>query len=147
MAETLNAHGHHNLRRKESAMFDAILPEVFRPVFAGFAVAMTRPTFNRFVIIAVGAILCRGRRTITRITWLMKNHASVLTLMILDWVPDDWGKVAIDDTTFLHQGINVYGKGCHRDAARSTDSMTTYKYGHKWVVLAIVVQLPFTARP
>ena len=150
-------------------MFDSVLPEVFRPVFAGFAIAMTRPTFQRFVIIAVGAILCRGRRTITRITWLMKIYASgdltdfhrvfsrapwdpndlakVLTLMILDWTPDVWIKVAIDDTTVLHKGKNVYGKGCHRDATRSTDSMTTYKYGHKWVVLAIVVRLPFTARP
>lgn len=169
MAETYHAHGHHNLYRKESAMFETILPEVFRPVFAGFAVAMTRPTFQRFVIIAVGAILCRGRRTITRIIWLMKGHATgdlsdyhrvfsrapwqpndlakTLTLMILDWTPDDWVKVAIDDTTVLHKGKNVYGKGCHRDAARSTDSMTTYKYGHKWVVLAIVVRLPFTERP
>lgn len=150
-------------------MFDLVLPEVFKPVFSGFAAAMTRPTFHRFVIIAVGAILCRGRRTITRIFWLMKSYASgdltdfhrvfsrapwepsdlakVLILMILDWMPDDWIKVAMDDTTVLHKGKNVYGKGCHRDAARSTDSMTTYKYGHKWVVLAIVVRLPFTARP
>ena len=150
-------------------MFDLVLPEVFRPVFSGFAAAMTRPTFHRFVMIAVGAILCRGRRTITRITWLMKGHATgdlsdfhrvlsrapwepsdlakVLILMILDWMPDDWIKVAIDDTNVLHKGKNVYGKGCHRDATRSTDSMITYQYGHKWVVLAIVVQLPFTARP
>lgn len=150
-------------------MLDIALPETVRLVFAGFAAAMTRPTFQRFVIIALGAILCRGRRTITRITWLMQLYAKgdmsdfhrvlsrapwepndlakVLILMILDWMPDEWIKVAIDDTTVLHKGKHVYGKGCHRDAARSTESATTYKYGHKWVVLAIVVRLPFTARP
>ena len=56
-------------------MLDQVLPETIRLVFAGFGTAMTRPTFQRFVIIAVGAILCRGRRTITRITWLMQLYA------------------------------------------------------------------------
>ena len=150
-------------------MLDQVLPETIRLVFAGFGTAMTRPTFQRFVIIAVGAILCRGRRTITRITWLMQLYAKgdmsdfhrvfsrapwdptdlakVLILMVLDWVPDERIKVAIDDTTVLHKGKHVYGKGCHRDASRSTDNATTYKYGHKWVVLAMVVRLPFTTRP
>ncbi len=56
-------------------MLDIVLPEAVTGVFTGFAGAMTRPTFQRFVIIALGAILCRGRRTITRITWLMKLYA------------------------------------------------------------------------
>lgn len=150
-------------------MIDFVLPDIIKSVFEPFAVTMTRPTFQRFVIIALGAILCRGRRTITRIIWVMKLHAKgdlsdfhrvfsrapweisdlgkILIIMILDWVPDEWVKIAIDDTTVMHKGKNVYGKGCHRDAARSTSGKTTYKYGHKWVVLAIVVKLPFTPRP
>ena len=141
-------------------MLDIALPETVRLVFAGFAAAMTRPTFQRFVIIALGAILCRGRRTITRITWLMRLYAKgdmsdfhrvlsrapwdptdlakVLILMILDWMPDEWIKVAIDDTTVLHKGKHVYGKGCHHDAVRRSHSHTVWRWGHHRVVSAIM---------
>jgi hypothetical protein len=52
-----------------------------------------------------------------------------------------------DETMGGHRGKNVYGKACHRDAIRSTRSHTVYRYGHKWVVLAILVDLPYTNRP
>jgi hypothetical protein len=35
----------------------------------------------------------------------------------------------------------------HRDAVRSSHSHTVYRYGHKWIVLAILVKLPYTNRP
>ncbi len=38
------------------------------------------------------------------------------------------------------------GKGCHRDPVRSTHSYTAYRWGHKWVVLAILVKFPFASR-
>ncbi len=91
-------------------MFE-ILPEAIKAVFEPMAVAMTRPTFQRFVIIALATILCRGRRTITRIIWIIRPLAKgdvsdyhrvlsraswelsdlgrVLIIMILDWVPDE----------------------------------------------------------
>ena len=43
-----------------------------------------------------------------------------------------------DDTVDEHRGKKVYGKGCHRDAVRSPHSFTAYRWGHKWVVLAIL---------
>jgi hypothetical protein len=55
--------------------------------------------------------------------------------------------VAGDDTVDEHRGERVYGKGCHRDAVRSTHSFTAYRWGHKWVVLTILVRFPFTSRP
>ena len=39
----------------------------------------------------------------------------------------------------------VYGKGCHRDPVRSTHSFTAYRWGHKWVVLAVLVRSPSAA--
>ena len=41
----------------------------------------------------------------------------------------------------------MYGKGKHRDACRSTRSHTVWPWGHKWVVLAVCVALPFCPRP
>ena len=51
-----------------------------------------------------------------------------------------------DDTVDGHKGPSVYGKGRHRDAVRSTHSYTAWRYGHKWVVLAVLVKFPFAAR-
>jgi hypothetical protein len=45
-----------------------------------------------------------------------------------------------------HPGDNVFGKGCHRDPVRSTHSDTAYRWGHKWVVLSVLVRFPFTRR-
>src|SRR5262249_14718612 len=41
----------------------------------------------------------------------------------------------------------VFGKGCHRDPVRSTHRHTAYRWGHKWVVLSVLVRFPFTRRP
>jgi hypothetical protein len=44
-------------------------------------------------------------------------------------------------------GPHVYSKGCHRDSVRSTHSFTAFRWGHKWVVLAVLVRFPFATRP
>lgn len=41
----------------------------------------------------------------------------------------------------------VYGKARRRDPVRSTHSYTTWRYGHRWVVLAVLVEFPFATRP
>src|SRR5947209_7936496 len=54
--------------------------------------------------------------------------------------------LAGDDTVDGHKGAQVFGKGCHRDPVRSTHSLTVFRWGHKWVVLAVLVRFPFTRR-
>ena len=46
-----------------------------------------------------------------------------------------------------HPGRNVWGKAKHRDAVRSSHSLTKWIWGHKWVVLAVTVRFPWTNRP
>ena len=73
--------------------------------------------------------------------------ARILIRFILDhWVPEGPIYLAGDDTVDEHRGAKVYGKGCHRDPVRSTHSYTAYRWGHKWVVLAILVKFPFASR-
>src|SRR5258708_23146599 len=55
-------------------------------------------------------------------------------------------ELAGDDTVTEHPGDTVYGKGCHRDPVRSTHSFTAFRWGHKWVVLALLVRFPFCRR-
>jgi hypothetical protein len=61
-------------------------------------------------------------------------------------VPDGPVILVGDDTVDGHKGKCVYGKARHRDAVRSTHSYTAWRYGHKWVVLAVLVPFPFAAR-
>src|SRR5260370_28441870 len=56
-------------------------------------------------------------------------------------------QLAGDDKVAEHKGKKVFGKGCHRDAVRSTHSFTAFRWGHKWVVLAVLVKFPFATRP
>ena len=61
-------------------------------------------------------------------------------------IPEGPIELAGDDTVEEHPGKNVYGKGCHRDPVRSTHSFTAYRWGHKWVALAVLVRIPSTTR-
>ena len=122
------------------------LPQVAEPLLISFSIAFTEPTFNRILPLLVGAVLTRGRRTITAILWTMRGlvpgHISdyhrvfsrapwslfplgrVLAGTIIQLLPEGPLVVAMDDTTAQHKGKKVYGKGCHHDAVRSTHTLT-----------------------
>jgi hypothetical protein len=51
-----------------------------------------------------------------------------------------------DDTVTEPPGPKVSGKGCHRDPVRSPRSFTAYRWGHKWVVRALLVRFPCCRR-
>lgn len=146
-----------------------LLPPAFEPLINAFAPAFTRPTYRRFVLLMVGTIVTCGRRTVSRILWtvcsLVQGHpssyhrffskatwslwplAKVLVFAAVALIPEGQPvMVAGDDTVAEHTGKRVYGKACHRDAVRSGHGWTARKWGHRWVVLAILVKLPFASR-
>ena len=45
------------------------LPSVAEPLLMGLSVALTQPTFQRIPPLVVGAILTRGRHTVTAMLW------------------------------------------------------------------------------
>jgi hypothetical protein len=135
-----------------------------------FAAAFSSPTFERWLVLLVSAILTTGRRTVSNLlrtagatapghsssyhrvlskrVWSLWSLARVLATVLLEtWVPHGIVALAVDDTVDEHRGKKVYGKACHRDAVRSTHSFTAYRWGHKWVVLSILVKFPFASRP
>lgn len=135
------------------------------------APAFTRPTFSRFLLLSLGAIVCVGRRTVSRILWVMqpwlRGHPSdyhrllsravwslwplgkVLAQAVLALLPAGQRVVVdLDDTVDgPHNGDCVYGRGCWRDAVRSSWNHLSLKWGHRWVVLAVNVRFPFARRP
>jgi hypothetical protein len=147
-----------------------ILPAEAAPLLAAFAPAFTTPTFARFVTLMAAAVLTTGRRTVanllrtlgplakghrtdyqrvlSRAPWSGVQLGCALTAFLLHHLLPEGPVVLVgDDTVDGHQGKRVYGKARHRDPVRSTRSYTAWRYGHKWVVLAVLVRFPFANRP
>jgi hypothetical protein len=146
-----------------------LLPASLQSFFCLFAPSFTRPTFLRFTLLAVACILTTGCSTIANLLrtlgplapgdpsdyhrvfshrcWSPWRLARALTGWIFDHLVGA-GPIllAADDTVDEHPGDKVYGKGCHRDAVRSSHSFTAFRWGHKWLVLAVLVRFPFTKR-
>ena len=126
------------------------LPSVAEPLLMSFSIAFTEPTFQRSLVLLVGAILARGRRTITNLLWNVGDLAEgdptdyhrvfsrapwslwklgrVLAIAVVELASsDEWIRVVVDCTVAAHKGKKVYGKGCHHDAVRSTDTHTAFR--------------------
>lgn len=146
------------------------VPDFAVPVLSMLQPTFSTPTYHRFLVLMLGAILTTGRQTITNILRTVhpyaKGHISsyhrvfsqrrwsawvlarLLIAFLLDHVvPPGPVLLAGDDTVAERPGPHVFGKGRHRDGVRSTHSYTAYRWGHKWVVVAVLVKLPFAVRP
>jgi hypothetical protein len=147
-----------------------ILPDEATPLLLALAPAFTTPTGQRFALLLTAAILTTGRRTLANLlrtlghlahghrtsyqrvlssaSWSGLRLACLLTRFLLQhWLPTDPVVLVGDDTVDGHKGKHVYGKARHRDPVRSSHSFTAWRYGHKWVVLAVLVRFPFATRP
>lgn len=139
------------------------------PILCLFAPAFHPPTVARAQLLAVAAILTTGRRTIANLLRTVaclaqgdpSSYRRVLSaaefsglrlatllfrFLLRRFLPTDDIRLVGDDTVCEHRGKKVYGKARHRDAVRSSRSYTAYRWGHKWVVLAVLVPFPFASR-
>ncbi|MEJ7570351.1 MAG: transposase [Polyangiaceae bacterium] len=137
--------------------------EVLRP-------ALTRPGFDNALVVFVGWVLSSGPHAVTealvvtdvarrrhherfhrffsRGTWDPDEIGKLLFGRLLYWV--DAGapiQVALDDTLAPKKGPHVFGIGSHLDGVRSTKRFRVFSFGHVWVVLSVVVRVPFSPRP
>jgi hypothetical protein len=147
-----------------------ILPPEATPLLDCLAPLFTQPTYQRFLTLATAAILTHGRRTVANLLrtlgTLTAGHRTSFQRVFSDarWsgldlgcalaafllrhlIPDGPVTLVGDDTVDGHKGKKVYGKARHRDPVRSTHSYTAWRYGHRWVVLAVLVHFPFARRP
>jgi hypothetical protein len=147
-----------------------ILPTEAAPLLLALAPAFTSPTLQRFATLIAAALLTTGRRTVANLlralgglapghrtsyqrvlscaSWSGLCLGILLTHFLLRHLPTGGPVVLVgDDTVDGHKGKRVHGKARHRDPVRSTKSYTAWRYGHKWVVLAVLVRFPFATRP
>jgi hypothetical protein len=130
----------------------------------------TEPTARRFLVLLAAAVLTRGRHTVANLVrtvgtlapghrtsyqrvlsaarWSPLRLACTFTRFLVRRIlPDRPVLLVGDDTGEGHPGPHVDGKARHRDPVRSTHTYTTWKYGHRGVVLAVLVRFPGTSRP
>lgn len=147
-----------------------IVPTAALPLLSELAPVFTRPTFPRFLALLSAALLATGRRTVANLLrtagalapghrtsyqrvlsqarWSGLQLACALTrFLIRHLLPTGLIPLVGDDTVDGHKGKKVYGKARHRDPVRSTRSYTAWRYGHKWVVLCVLVRFPGATRP
>jgi hypothetical protein len=141
------------------------------PVLPLFESAFTTAaTFVRAKLLGVAAILTTGRRTVANLLrtvagltegdpssyhrvlslaqWSGLSLAALLARFLLrHFWPEGRVRLVGDDTVTEHPGPKVHGKARHRDPVRSSHSYTAWRWGHKWVVLAVLVPFPFARRP
>jgi SRSO17 transposase len=139
------------------------LMEMLRPVF-------TQPSFSNFVTVALGWLLTPGRHAVTAAlvvtgTSGLRHHSAFHRFFSLArWCPDSIGRrlfdaiiarapsddpipIAVDDTLAPKKGDHIDGIGAHLDPVRSTRKHRILCFGHVWVVLAVVIRMPFCRRP
>jgi hypothetical protein len=155
--------------RRQLQRHYANLPNETRSFFESFSSVFRRPTFLRFAILLVATLLTLGSRTVANVLrtvgllapghpssyhrffscrrWSLLGLGRRLAGWILDrLVPAGPVYLAADDTVDEHPGDQVYGKGCHRDAVRSSHSYTAFRWGHKWLVVFVLVAIPGASR-
>jgi hypothetical protein len=130
----------------------------------------SKPTYSRFTALMIGLIVTMGRRTVSHslvaMRPLLRGHwsnyhrlyssakysmwilAAVLVRQVVALLPAEVViELVADDTVDGKEGDHVWGKSAHRDPVKSTESKTVIKYGHKWLVICVLVRLKGWDRP
>lgn len=147
------------------------VPRQFKPLLDRLSLATEhRDTARRLILFCAATIVVTGDRTVSAVLrllslieplnpstyhrvfshrrWRAGRVAKIIATFVMDrFCSDGVIRVVGDETVDGHRGKKVYGKARHRDAVRSSHSHTVYRYGHKWVVLAVLIELPGVGRP
>jgi hypothetical protein len=124
--------------------------EVFVAMFTGF---ILRPVQRTVCGMLTGAGLAgvwhhsRAHRFFSRTRWDVRQVGLILAALVVERLlpPDDPILLAIDETLTRRRGPKVFAASWWHDG--SAAGTRKIGYGNSWVVLAIVVTLPFCRRP
>jgi hypothetical protein len=143
------------------------LPTEIIPVLAQFAPAFTTPTYQKALVLVVGTILAKGRRTVTSALravghtqttdWAKYHHVLnracwsglrvshlLLAVLVATWCPTGQVTVAVDETLERRWGPQIHKRGHWRDSLASSRQVNVSSSGLRWLVFALVVNVPWT---
>jgi hypothetical protein len=144
------------------------LPPEIITVLAYFAPAFTQPSYRKVVVLLAGTILARGRRTVTAALravglqqdkrWAKYHHllnraswsglavsGLLLRLLVSTFVASGATvELVMDETLERRWGRKISKRGHWRDSLASSKGMNVSTSGLRWLVLAVVVKLPWS---
>ena len=146
-----------------------ILPAGYLSLILAFAPVFSRRVWQHVQLLIVGAILARGKRTVTavlsvmghaddrcfqsyhrvlnRAVWSGLQVSRILLGLLLDAFPTSGPLVfGLDDTIERRRGAKIAAKGIYRDPVRSSHSHTVKASGLRWLSLMLLVAIPFAQR-
>lgn len=146
------------------------LSQEVQTVLIAFAPLFSNPVWLNVQILAVGTILCTGKRTVTsvlmvmglkedehftnfhrvlnRAKWSALRGSEILFGLLIILIPHGWPLIiAVDETVERRKGKKIKAKGCYRDAVRSTEKKVVTCFGLKWISMMLIVPLPWSSRP
>jgi len=145
------------------------LPPEILTILANFAPLFSQRVWPHAHTLLLGAILVNGRRTVAsalrimglaqelhftnyhrvlnRAAWSALAAARILLGLIIALLPLDAPIIlAVDDTIERRNGPCISAKGCYRDPVRSSQKHTILCFGLKWVVMAVLIPVPWSDR-
>ena len=140
----------------------------FVALLQNFRGVFTAPSFRLFGLIVTGwALSCRHRfiteciftagqvgighwsnyhRFFSHYSWSLDDLCRVLArVLVSTFCPEGSILLAGDDTLCRKRGLHLFGAGMHHDPLFSSKAHTVVTWGHDWVVLALLVRLPWWA--
>jgi DDE superfamily endonuclease len=144
------------------------LPRSLADLLIAFGPCFTQPTFRTFQALVAGFLTQPGQRTVTgmligarlagrrhhdladRFFATARWSADQLGLILLELIaamlvpPDAAVVLAVDDTLWRRSGPRLHGAAWHHDGAGPGRHRPAW--GHRWVVVGVIVQLPFVTR-
>jgi hypothetical protein len=145
------------------------LPGALSRVLATFRPCFTAPTFEVFTALVAGLLAqpvgrtvcgmltgaglarvwrhCRAHRFFSAARWCPRQVGLAVAELIVAnlLLPGAPITVAVDDTLFRRRGKKVHAVGWFHDG--SAAGQVKLGYGNNWVVVTIIVTLPFVSRP
>lgn len=146
------------------------LPTPIIQVLQHFRPAFTRPTWDKALVLVVGTLLARGRRTVTaalkqmglhdeadftlfhqvlnRANWSCLTLSRLLLQLLVSTFVQAGGtvEIVIDETLERRWGRKIAKRGHYRDNLQSSKEQSVSTTGLRWVVMMLVVQVPWTRR-
>jgi DDE superfamily endonuclease len=144
------------------------LPDPMREVLMTFRPLFTAPTWRKLMTLLTGTLLAQGRRTVAaalrasgndqagnwslfhqvlnRARWSPLAVSRQLLLLIVEtFVPTGvCVDLVIDETLERRRGCKISKRGHYRDSALSSRKRSVSSPGLRWIVMAVVVTLPWT---
>jgi DDE superfamily endonuclease len=129
----------------------------------GLSATMTAPSFASLTTVLTGWVFA-SRRTVTQMILAAGDAAEkhfssyhrlfsaarwsldALGLAVFDLIGPFLGSVVmlgLDDTLCRKRGLKMFGTGMHHDPLLSSRGKVITNWGHSWVVVGVIVEMPF----